>query len=479
MAEKTVVVKCKGAGIADITELHEFQSDLKELSVINAAKLRGEILNLGFSDPFSVWIDSKKTKYVLNGHQRLKVLQKMREEGYKIPKLPFTVVEADDWRQAKLKVLALTSQYGEITPEGLGAFMQEAGIKLSEIDERFAFGPEMIEEMQRWLNRQLDPTQSPWAWKNVQPVQKMLPDEEMTTEFWDWMRGFKTVYALYSGGKDSMALMATLFKNKISKKKIEMIFFSTPLDYPELKESVIAFAKLIKIKLHLLGKEYAQEEYRAMFEKIGFPTGSFPWCTSMWRVRPVRIFVRDNKLANRNDIVICSGFRRAESIRRRDVMARGIGGAGYRAAYPILDMKTSDVYKIIEEKGWPLDPIYIKHDPPGFADRLGCFYCHAQNRKEWMALRQMRPDIWARAVDVVALGCASPNMSDQEVRDMLRKLCGYDTVYQARKRMGLPMPPTKGTRWTEPAHDPDEDPIMPSEEITKEDFGEGKLFTNR
>lgn len=67
---------CAGAETRLLDELVEFQGELKTLSPENAARLRREILELGFSEPISVW-QHDGTCYILNGHQRVTVLRGM------------------------------------------------------------------------------------------------------------------------------------------------------------------------------------------------------------------------------------------------------------------------------------------------------------------------------------------------------------------------------------------------------------------
>jgi len=101
MAEKKeIVVKCRGAESVSYEKLAPLQGPLKELSSENYVKLRKEILELGFSEPFSVWKTEKKL-FLLNGHQRHRVIKKMVEdEGYKCPPLPISVVEASSLKEA-------------------------------------------------------------------------------------------------------------------------------------------------------------------------------------------------------------------------------------------------------------------------------------------------------------------------------------------------------------------------------------------
>lgn len=140
MSNKTIRIACKGAYDADINYLIPFQGELKSLSKENYEKLKKEILELGFSEPVCVWQAKEgELPFILNGHQRVRVLHQMRSEGYEIPPIPVTPVMADDIKQAKRKVLALTSQYGQIERQGLYEFMESAELSLKEIEESFRF----------------------------------------------------------------------------------------------------------------------------------------------------------------------------------------------------------------------------------------------------------------------------------------------------------------------------------------------------
>lgn len=134
---KPVVIACKGATKLPLDTILEFQGELKELSKESYGKFKDQLLELGFSEPISVW-DSDGKMYCLNGHQRLRTLKAMREEGYVIPQeLPVNLVEAKSLKEAKKKVLALTSQYGRITEEGLYEFANKAGISFEDLKSSF------------------------------------------------------------------------------------------------------------------------------------------------------------------------------------------------------------------------------------------------------------------------------------------------------------------------------------------------------
>ena len=99
---KTIQIRCKGAETRKLGTLHNFQGDLKTLTKENAKRLRSEISKLGFSEPISIW-EHEGTDYILNGHPRVAVLTAMRAEGYDIPPLPVSIIEADSYGQAKHK----------------------------------------------------------------------------------------------------------------------------------------------------------------------------------------------------------------------------------------------------------------------------------------------------------------------------------------------------------------------------------------
>lgn len=141
----TIDIACTGADTLEIRDLAEFQGDLKTLSVENAQKLRNQILDIGFSEPIAVWRNDG-TNYILNGHQRLSVLLGMEADGYDIPPIPVSYVNARSYGEAKRKVLALTSQYGSITEEGLSRFLDDSGI--TDLDD-FEF-PELSADEVEW-----------------------------------------------------------------------------------------------------------------------------------------------------------------------------------------------------------------------------------------------------------------------------------------------------------------------------------------
>lgn len=115
---KEIQIKCKGSGVATLAELKEFQGDLKFLTDESLEKFKKNLKKYGISAPFLVWgtQNGKKCKElkILDGHQRKVALLALKADGYKIPdKVPIVEVDVKNEKEAREKVLAFVSQYGD------------------------------------------------------------------------------------------------------------------------------------------------------------------------------------------------------------------------------------------------------------------------------------------------------------------------------------------------------------------------------
>ena len=82
---ETVTVQCSGAETVSIDNLTPLQGNLKSLPPDAAERMKIELIEDGFSEPITVWHTADGEYYVLNGHQRLRVLKQLRDEGVSIP----------------------------------------------------------------------------------------------------------------------------------------------------------------------------------------------------------------------------------------------------------------------------------------------------------------------------------------------------------------------------------------------------------
>lgn len=121
---------------AEVEEFNDFQGELKELDKVNYEKLKKQIVELGFSAPIFIW-ENKGIKYILDGHQRKRVLMELKQEGYKVPKIPYVEILAKNKTEAKKKLLSFVSQYGKVTKQGLYEFISTNDIDVDFLRDNF------------------------------------------------------------------------------------------------------------------------------------------------------------------------------------------------------------------------------------------------------------------------------------------------------------------------------------------------------
>ena len=133
-----VIIKCEGSRRVPVEKLRPFQGNLKDLSRKNYTKLRGLIDTMGFSFPIFIWVDSDNNHWILDGHQRVRTLLRMKKEGYNVPNIPVADVSADSYEQAKKKLMAAVSGFGQVTSAGLYEFLNENKWELDYLSESFS-----------------------------------------------------------------------------------------------------------------------------------------------------------------------------------------------------------------------------------------------------------------------------------------------------------------------------------------------------
>ena len=119
-----IVIKCEAATTLPLNSLLEFQGDLKKLTKKNRDKLMNSIIKHGFIAPIFVWCNDGKFM-LLDGHQRLATLLYMQKEGWTIPDLPVALIEANNEKDAREKLLHITSAYGEFDEVELDKWLDD------------------------------------------------------------------------------------------------------------------------------------------------------------------------------------------------------------------------------------------------------------------------------------------------------------------------------------------------------------------
>jgi hypothetical protein len=133
---ETIRIACDGASTSQISELIPFQGELKSLSTEDYGRLKQKILQNGFTAPIHVWKNENKL-FLLDGHQRVRTLEGMRNEGYEIPPIPIDFIYAETYHRAKDILLAHASQYGKFERQGLYEFVMDANIDITKLMSEF------------------------------------------------------------------------------------------------------------------------------------------------------------------------------------------------------------------------------------------------------------------------------------------------------------------------------------------------------
>jgi DNA modification methylase len=123
-------VTCEGAGSEPLENLSNFQGDLKSITPENLGKLKNRLVKHGINVPVFVWVSGAKS-YIMDGHQRVAALRSLQEDGYEIPDVPVAYIQAKNRKDAKEKLLGITSQYGDFSKQGLIDFVD--GITFEDI----------------------------------------------------------------------------------------------------------------------------------------------------------------------------------------------------------------------------------------------------------------------------------------------------------------------------------------------------------
>lgn len=146
MSETRVIkVNCEAAATISLDKLLDFQGELKVLTDEDFKKFKRIILKHGITAAVYVWRQKKDksvkvTNYILDGHQRLKILKALRAEGWKVPDVPVAYVDAPTREIAKEILLSHVSTYGKVTRDGLDMYMLDAGLEMGDMAEMVSIG---------------------------------------------------------------------------------------------------------------------------------------------------------------------------------------------------------------------------------------------------------------------------------------------------------------------------------------------------
>jgi hypothetical protein len=183
-----------------------------------------------------------------------------------------------------------------------------------------------------------------------------------------------------SGGKDSTAL-AVYMKDKVP--EMEYVFCDTE---KELKET---YEYLDQLEV-FLGKRIVHLKHDGMgFDQLlqirnGFlPSPQVRWCTEYLKIKPYEKHVGDDP------VISYVGLRADESHRKGYLSTK----PNIKARFPFIEdgLVHADIIRILQDSGLGL-PDYYR-----WRSRSGCYFCFYQQRREWIGLLEIHPELYAEA----------------------------------------------------------------------------------
>jgi hypothetical protein len=217
-----VQISCQTDKTLPLEEIIPFQGEFKDLTAEDFEKLKGSIIKYGLSFPSFVWRKNGEVK-CLDGHQRSRTLSKMKEEGWEIPPVPVVYVDAKDEKEAKEKVLLLSSQYGKYSNESLYEF-----IKLSDLEwasmQGFLDLPQI--DMKTFFNAYIDSAQTEGdefatdvQHADIKQLVIQGPADAFTTNFIDKLHKFLQPNGISIVGDDESRPKREAYKKSESRSK--------------------------------------------------------------------------------------------------------------------------------------------------------------------------------------------------------------------------------------------------------------------
>lgn len=371
-----IAVTCQGADTLPIDAIVDFQHGLKSLSKANLEKLQKSILKYGFTAPIFIW-QHAGDNYILDGHQRLSALLDLRERGHDIPLLPVAYIQAADEKEAKEKLLHISSQYGSLDKEGFKEFILDLDFDDLELSINLPDMRFRLDDERR---------------RNISDFE-FTDDLELCDEAKEIIEANDPLYFTYSGGKDS-TLTAFLMRRLYPQKKFIFLHVDTGAEFPDLIAYVLRVADSLDAQLQILKpKDHIIEHYH---RKKRFPYAINRDCLHRYINDPVDAYMKENTEVH----IIFRGGRLGQATwktleRLEDNNGQVTHYEGRVMVNPIANLTDEAFERMLTEvqDSIGLWPGYAK----GFV-RTACWFYPFQRKVQYKALKENYPLLFEELV---------------------------------------------------------------------------------
>lgn len=245
--------------MAKINELLPYVRNTKLHPPRQIKKIAMSIEQYGFNVP--IIVDGKNE--IISGHGRLLAAKELKVDEVPCVRIEhLTPEQIRAFRIADNKV-AESEWEAELLDEELKRLFSDnyelemTGFDLKELSEMLIDVLPQDSRGEEFTQDEAKEYENPYSGKRKEDD---LPEEEEAIEFWEWLKGMEDVYVMFSGGKDSMAMLACLLDHGVVKEKMTIVHNRTPLDYPGLGEFVETFARKEGIRIDMIGLKNSFED---------------------------------------------------------------------------------------------------------------------------------------------------------------------------------------------------------------------------
>ena len=203
--------------------------------------------------------------------------------------------------------------------------------------------------------------------------------------------GFKRVYVMFSGGRDSLVVL-DLAVRALGPDGFEALFIDTGISTPGLKEYVVEVCRDYNVKLNIVGPDY---DFFDLVLKKGFPMIKYRWCKEYLKIKPLKKFVEKAK-REYGDIVLVTGVRRDESwVKARAEKIYHHLILGVKVYAPILEWTGELVKEYIKIYGLKENPLYWI-----YGKAFDCWCTVYKSPADFAILALLNPDFYMKFVEV-------------------------------------------------------------------------------
>jgi len=195
---------------------------------------------------------------------------------------------------------------------------------------------------------------------------------------------------LFSGGKDSTALLLMILNKEINITIEEIIFCDTGMEFPEMYDHINKIKKQLKIPItilkpprsfnYLMFKHIQKKGKNKGIKGYAWPSGRVNWCTGFLKRDVSNKYIKQKYLNGYNEIVGIA-FDEFKRLNNKD-----------KKIYPLAENKITEgmCLKYCYDHGFDWDGLYVKFD------RVSCWCCPQKNKRELYMIYSFYPKLWNR-----------------------------------------------------------------------------------